>query len=74
MESQGNGQYAYTKDHNAKPFYRQIGGDSVIYFDAFWRINTNSNSTSQQTFIAPTSPLPPVGQWVTEGRDVMMFA
>ncbi|CAE6915871.1 nphp3 [Symbiodinium sp. CCMP2592] len=66
LESQGNGQYAYTEDHNAKPFYRQIGGDSVIYFDVSWRINTQSNSTDRQTFIAPTSPLPPVGQWVTE--------
>ncbi|CAE7853498.1 traf6-b, partial [Symbiodinium necroappetens] len=65
-QSQGNGQYAYTEDHNAKPFYRQIGGDSIIYFDVTWHINTLSNSTDRATFIAPTSPLPPLGQWVTE--------
>ncbi|CAE7353666.1 traf6-b [Symbiodinium sp. CCMP2456] len=69
-QSQGNGQYAYTEDHNAKPFYRQIGGDSIIYFDVTWHINTLSNSTDRATFIAPTSPLPPLGQWVTEGRHV----
>ena len=58
-ESAGNGRYVFSQYHEGKPLYKQAGGHAIIYWDIFWKLNTDSNSTSQRTFLAPTARLPP---------------
>ena len=67
-ESPGNGEYVFSQYHEGKPLYKQIGRDAIIYWDIFWKLNTDSNITHQRTFLAPTASLPPLGRWTTRGK------
>ena len=63
-QATGNGKYVHAKQHEGKPLYEQIGGDSIIFWDDFWMMNT----TGKRTFLSPTTALPPLGQWTTRGQ------
>ncbi|CAK8996809.1 unnamed protein product [Durusdinium trenchii] len=64
-----NGRFAHVGFHERKPKYRQLGGDSIIFFEAgLWRLNDEEN-TRQRKYDGARgdTPLPPA-RWEQLGQ------
>jgi len=62
-----NGLFTCTCKHNEKPMYQQTGGDSIMYFDECWKINS-IGAVDSWCYALPesTQALPPPGAWTAQ--------
>lgn len=66
-----NGSYRQAGEHEGRPMYRQVGGESVLFFRGFWKLN-DTTRTCVWRYSVPdaTGEKPPTGPWTTYGYSL----
>ena len=66
--SECNGSYTEVRRLSDRPLYRKVGGDAIIYFRDYWKMNT-VDAVGGWFFDVKGAkgPLPPMGAWEQSG-------
>ena len=63
-----NGNYTEVRQFSDRPLYRKVGGDAIIYFRDYWKMNAVDAVGGWYFDVkAANGPLPPMGVWGQSG-------
>lgn len=66
-----NGSYRQAGELEGRPMYRQVGGECVLFFRGFWKLNDTARTCVwRYSMHNATGERPPTGPWTTYGYSL----